>query len=199
MRGAITGGALAPGQRLIERDLCARLGVSRPSVREAMRQLESEGLILAQPNRGPVVAALTRQDVADVYAIRAVLEAAAARDFSSKANALQMAELETAARSLQTAYAGGDVEAILGEKATFYDALFAGSGNRLLPQILRTINVRVTALRRVSLGAPQRMARSAAEMRRLMRALKRRDGEAAYRACLDHVQHAATAALASFD
>ncbi len=84
---------------------------------------------------------------------------------------------------------------MLAAKGVFYGALFAGAGNRLLPQILHTINLRVTALRRLSLATPQRMARSALEMRRLVRALKRRDADAAHAACLEHVRQAEKAAL----
>ena len=198
LRDAITGGMLAPGRRLIERELCEQLGVSRPSVREAMRQLETEGLVQVQPNRGPVVASLSRQDAADVYGVRAVLEPAAARAFAVQAGEAEMAALLGAAASLDAAYATADVDAVLHAKAVFYAALFAGAGNRLLPRILGTITVRVTALRRVSLGTPHRMARSAAEIRRLSRAIRRRDAEASHAACLAHVRQAEKAALATF-
>src|SRR5690606_4359359 len=79
LREAITSGRFAPGQRLIEKDLCELLGVSRPSVREALRELESEGLIEIIPNRGPLVKRLTAADAASVYQVRAALEALAAR------------------------------------------------------------------------------------------------------------------------
>ncbi len=198
LRDAITAGTLAPGRRLIERELCEQLGVSRPSVREAMRRLETEGLVQAQPNRGPVVARLSRQDAADVYGMRAILEASAARAFVDHASEPEMATLTTAATSLDAAYRTQDVDAVLQAKGVFYAALFTGAGNRLLPRVLDTITVRVTALRRLSLGTPQRMARSAAEIRRLVRAIKQRDAEAAHAACLVHVQQAEKAALANF-
>ena len=59
LRAAITSGQFAPGQRLIEKDLCDLMGVSRPSVREALRQVESEGLIVTIANRGPTVSQLS--------------------------------------------------------------------------------------------------------------------------------------------
>ncbi len=124
LRAAITGGSFAPCQRLIERDLCERLGVSRPSVREAMRQLESEGLIESQPNRGPVVARMTRQDVADVYGVRAALEAAAASRFATLATEADIADLAATVDAVAAAYETAGVEAILLAKSQFYDVLF---------------------------------------------------------------------------
>jgi GntR family transcriptional regulator, trigonelline degradation regulator len=196
LRAAITSGSFAPGQRLIERDLCERLGVSRPSVREAMRQLESEGLIEAQPNRGPVVARMTRQDVADVYGVRAALEAAAASRFATLATDDAIADLAATVDAVAAAYEAADVEAILLAKNQFYDVLFRGAGNRLVPQILRTMNARVTFLRRVSLAAPERLSHSITEIRRVLEAIQRRDPDAASQATLHHVEQAAQAALA---
>ena len=196
LRAAITSGNFAPGQRLIERDLCARLGVSRPSIREALRQLESEGLIEAQPNRGPVVARMTRQDVADVYGIRAALEAAAAGYFATLATDAAIADLASMVEAVAAAYDAGDVEAILAAKSRFYEVLFLGAGNRLAPQILRTMNARVTFLRRLSLAAPERLSHSIAELRQVLQAIQRRDPADAAQATLHHVEQAAHAALA---
>ena len=79
LRLAIIDGRLAPGARLIERELTEMLRVSRTVIREALRQLESEGLIAIVPNKGPVVRALTLAEAKDLYQIRAVLEGLAAR------------------------------------------------------------------------------------------------------------------------
>ena len=81
LRQSIIAGRLAPGARLVERELTAMLGVSRTVVREALRQLESEGLISIIPNKGPVVRELTLGEATDIYSIRAVLEGLAARRF----------------------------------------------------------------------------------------------------------------------
>src|SRR3970040_1259795 len=78
LRRSIIAGRLAPGARLVERQLIAMMGVSRTVIREALRQLESEGLITMIPNKGPAVRELTLQEAKDLYGIRAVLEGLAA-------------------------------------------------------------------------------------------------------------------------
>src|SRR6202158_526809 len=85
LRQSIIAGRLAPGSRLIERELIAMMGVSRTVIRDALRQLESEGLIAIIPNKGPVVRELTLAEAKDLYSIRAVLEGLAAGVCGEKA------------------------------------------------------------------------------------------------------------------
>lgn len=195
LRAAITGGRFAPGQRLVEKDLCALMEVSRASVREALRQLEAEGLVVNVPNRGLVVSRLTARDAASIYEVRGMLEALATKLFAARATEEQLAALEASVDRLGAAYVSGNVEQIIEIKKEFYDILFAGSGNSVIPSILRTVNARITQLRRVSLSSPARWPASIGEIRAMLDAVKRRDPEAAFRAALDHVQRAAEAAL----
>ena len=197
LRAAITGGQFAPGQRLVETDLCDRMGVSRPSLREALRQLESEGLIVTIPNRGPTVSLLSVQDVASIYEIRGALEALAAQLFAATASATQVEELSRSVDQLEVAYKSEDLETIVVAKQRFYDVLLAGSGNSILPSMLRTMNARITQLRRVSLSSPQRGAVSLREIRAVLRAIKRRDPDGAFKASLHHVKEASKVALRS--
>src|SRR5690606_33651296 len=78
LRRAIIAGELAPGARLVERDLCDRFAVSRGSVREALRQLAAEGLVRHELHRGPTVEVIDELDVADLYRVRGCLEGLAA-------------------------------------------------------------------------------------------------------------------------
>src|SRR4029079_13475181 len=144
LRAAITTGRFAPGQRLVEKDLCELTGVSRASVRDALRQLESEGLIETLPNRGPLVSRLSTQDAASIYQVRGALEALAAQLFASYATNQQIAELEAAVRALDPAYKAQDVDRIVEAKRRFYDVLLAGSGNSMIGSILSTMNARIT-------------------------------------------------------
>jgi len=197
LRGAITGGELAPGQRLVETDLCDRMGVSRPSLREALRQLESEGLIVTVANRGPTVSLLSPQDVASIYEIRGALEALAAQLFAATAGDVQIEELSDAVDALEDAYGSENIERIVIAKQRFYDVLLIGSGNSILPSMLRTMNARITQLRRLSLSSPQRGAVSLREIRAILRAIKRRDPDGASKASLHHAKEASKVALRS--
>lgn len=197
LRVAITSGRFTPGQRLVEKDLCDLMGVSRPSVREALRQLESEGLIVTIPNRGPLVSRLSARDAASIYEVRGALEALAAKLFAASASDRQIADLEASLERLEAAYATCDVEKIIETKKDFYDILLEGSGNSIIPSILSMMNARITQLRRVSLSSPKRAAASIREIRAVLKAIKHRDPEAAFKATLHHIEQAAKVALAS--
>ncbi len=196
LRAAITSGRFAPGQRLVEKDLCDLLGVSRPSVREALRELESEGLISTIPNRGPLVSTLSARDAASIYEVRGVLEGLAAKLFAERATDEQIAELSASVDRLEAAYATADVEQILVAKKAFYDVLLEGSQNVVIPSILRTMNARVTQLRRVSLSSPKRLPASIGEIRAVLKAIRDRDPEAAFQASLRHIAEASKVAMA---
>jgi DNA-binding GntR family transcriptional regulator len=199
VREAITGGRLRPGQRLIEKDLCEMMGVSRPSVREALRHLESEGLIETIPNRGPVVATLTRDEAKGIYQVRAALEGLAAKLFAERASDAQVRELSNCVDTLARAMQRSDMAAIVAAKDRFYSVMFQGAGNPMIPQILRTMNGRVTLLRRVWLSSPKRWKSTLQEIKTVVAAIKKRDGDAALRACEIHIAYAAEVALATLD
>ncbi len=195
IRSAIGSGRFAPGHRLVERELCELLGVSRPSVREALRQLESEGLVETTSNRGPIIARLTIGDVTAIYQVRAVLEALAAGLFVANATTAQIDTLRSAFSELVTALKVDDIEAAIEAKDAFYAVLLRGSGNAILPMMLRTMNARVIMLRRFTLSSPERRPASLRELRALLAAIKKRDVEAAQEAARLHVVAAADAAL----
>jgi DNA-binding GntR family transcriptional regulator len=196
LRTAITSGRFAPGQRLVEKDLCDLLGVSRPSVREALRELESEGLINTIPNRGPLVSMLSARDAVSIYEVRGVLEGLAAKLFAEHATPEQIQDLSDAVDRLDAAYATQDVEQILVAKRAFYDVLLEGSQNVVIPSMLRTMNARITQLRRVSLSSPKRLPGSMREIRAVLKAIKSRDPEAAFQASLRHIEQASKVAIA---
>lgn len=199
MREAIISGRFQPGQRLVEKDLCEMMGVSRPSVREALRHLESEGLVETIPNRGPVVTKLTRADAVGIYQVRGALEALAARLFAECASEQQIEHLVEAMEELAQAMVNQNVQGSIVAKDRFYEVLFEGAANPMIPTILRTMNGRITFLRRISLSSPKRWPATLREIRAVVAAIKKRDGDAAQRATLLHVAKAAEVALAHLD
>src|SRR5947209_3655734 len=129
LREAVIDGRLRPGARLIERELIAMLGVSRTIVREALRQLESEGLVGNDTKKGMVVRALTLAEARDLYAIRARLEALSARLFVEHASREHVTALADAFAATVKAYEGGQPNEILRAKNDFYDRLVEGAGS----------------------------------------------------------------------
>jgi DNA-binding GntR family transcriptional regulator len=179
LREAIIAGRLAPGERLIERELIAMLQVSRTVVREALRQLQSEGLISEDAKKGMVVRTLTESEARDLYAIRALLEGLAARLFVEHADDLQVRKLGEALERTVDAYDVGDPRRILRTKNQFYEGLFAGAASEALSSMLATLHARISRWRAVGLGHPGRSARRSKEsidnLRALYAAIRKRD------------------------
>jgi GntR family transcriptional regulator, trigonelline degradation regulator len=105
--------------------------------------------------------------------------------------------LSDAVDALEDAYGSENIERIVIAKQRFYDVLLIGSGNSILPSMLRTMNARITQLRRLSLSSPQRGAVSLREIRAILRAIKRRDPDGASKASLHHAKEASKVALRS--
>jgi DNA-binding GntR family transcriptional regulator len=171
LRRAIIDGRLAPGMRLTERELTKMMGVSRTVVREALRQLESEGLIALIPNKGPVVRALTLAEAKDLYSIRAVLEGLAARLFVENASEAQKKQLARALEVVADAYEKGDAQQVLDTKNRFYDVLFEGAGSETLSTMLSTLHARIWRWRALGLSHPRRSAQRSKESIRGLRAV----------------------------
>jgi DNA-binding GntR family transcriptional regulator len=196
LREAIIERRLSPGERLVERELCELLGVSRTSIREALVELEAEGLIHNIPNRGPVVARISPKLAEEVYQLRAALEGLAAQLFARRATDAQIAELERATEALEAVYRDFTSGPFLAAKNRFYNVMLEGAGNELAAHVLRSMHVRVSQLRITSLSERSRSAKSIKEIWRIVRAIKARDEKAALEASVDHVNNAAKAALA---
>lgn len=195
LRQSIISGRLSPGVRLVERELIAMMGVSRTVIREALRQLESEGLVAIIPNKGPVVRELTLAEAKDLYSIRAVLEGLAARLFVQNADEAQLRKLQTALTVTAAAYRAADPEVLLGAKNRFYDVLFEGAGSETLSSMIATLHARIRRWRALGLAHPQRSARRSREsirgLRAAVAAIKARDAEQADRIMRDEVNRAA--------
>lgn len=192
LREAIFSGHFKPGQRLVERDLCERLGVSRSSIREALRYLEAEGLVWSQGTKGVCVAALTAADAAAIYEVRAALESEAARHFAARASDADLADLRAAMEE-----AASRVEADLDgyRRATdrFIEVVFRGAANPVAESVANSLNARIRFLRATTtrLAPLARRRGSIAKMRHILAALERRDGGRAALAARAFVERSA--------
>ena len=195
LRRAIVSGRLAPGQRLTERALIEMMGVSRTVIREALRQVEAEGLIEIIPNKGPVVRKLSTAEAKDLYRIRAVLEGLAARLFAENASDAMGDELLAALEAIEVAYQGANGEQALDAKTKFYDLLYRGTGSETLTAMLSQVQARIWRWRAVGLTHPNRSARrldeSVSNLRAMVTAIKEKNGDAAERIAREEVSNAA--------
>ena len=195
LRGAIMNFQFLPGDRLVERDLCDLLGVSRTSVREALRHLESEGLVEYLDGKGPRVAVITMEQAREIYELRCSLESLIVELFTVRASDEQMLDLEYALKKLHSRLNSADISAIISAVSDFYDVLFTGCGNSTACNLLRQLQARISFLRATSVSHNDRYKDSGAEMSAIFDAIQARDPNAAHRACVEHVQKAAAVAL----
>lgn len=196
LRQAIVSGRFAPRQHLVERELCAALSVSRPLLREALRQLEAEGLISLVPHKGPMVTGISAAEAAELYDLRALLEGFAGEALAARHDAAAIARLGAAVAGLETAAAAGDAGAVVAAKAVFYAALLEGCGNRFVQESLSRLHNRITVLRATSLAEPGRLRHSLREIGRIYRCIEAGDAAGAGRACRRHIAAAKAVALA---
>jgi DNA-binding GntR family transcriptional regulator len=199
IRAAIFEMRLLPGERLIERELCEQMDVSRSLVREALAELEAAGLVETIPFKGPMVARVDAGTARDIYAIRTELEGLAGRLCAEHATPAQRTALHEALQIVEDAYNSGNTAHWLPAKQHFYEMLLAGSGNATLAPMLRAIHGRITILRAMTLAEPGRSKTSFKELRAIVRAVEARDPERAAAACRDHVTSALETALRAFE
>jgi GntR family transcriptional regulator, trigonelline degradation regulator len=197
LRDAILNFQFKAGERLVERSLCEKLGVSRSVVREALRHLEAEGLVETLPQQGPAVAKPDTNQAAQVYEIRALLEAEAARTAAQMAAPPDVAKLAAANTAIRAAFAEGSVRDVLKATTAFYELLFTIAGKSVAWQLVQSLNARINYLRAMTVSQPSRAADAHAEMTRIIEAIARGDGEAAAKASFDHVEEVKRLAMAA--
>jgi DNA-binding GntR family transcriptional regulator len=194
LRTAILAGMFQPGDRLVEAELCKMLGVSRPSVREALRSLEAERLIAIVPNRGPQIPVMPWAEAEQIYHVRALLEGEAAALSARCATPEDLKEMEAALAAFARAVRAGHGAARIETTARFYAAILRSCGNRIIEEMIQGLQARINFLRARSMSSPGRARFSLAEMRAIHAAIERHDADAARRAAIEHVRQAQRAA-----
>jgi DNA-binding GntR family transcriptional regulator len=196
LRDAIVQGYFKPGARLVERTLCDELGVSRTIVREVLRHLETEGLVDVVARQGPVVAQLNPAQVSEIYELRGLLEANAARACAEHSTPELVDRLRAIRKKIESAFMVKDLPAVLEHTERFYDALFDGAHRTVSLAVVKTLNARINRLRALTIATPGRSEESNREMNKMLDAIERRDGDAAFAASIAHIKR--TAELAQF-
>lgn len=199
LRDAILNFQFKAGERLVERSLCDRLGVSRTVVREALRHLEAEGLVENLPHQGPAVAKPDISQAAQLYEIRALLEAEAARAAAALADPSDVRHLQAANEAIQAAFAAGTSRDVLKATTEFYELLFTIAGKSVAWQLVQGLNARINYLRAMTISRPNRSVDAKAEMLRIIEAIARKDGKAAAKASFDHVDKVKKLAMAMLE
>jgi len=179
IREAILKGTLKPGERVSEPELAERFGISRTPIREAFRQLESEGYLVVIPRKGAVVASLSERDVIEFYAIKSILEGYAARIAAERMSERDLERLETINIKLQQIAADGDIKTFFRVHNEFHDLFIKSSGNDKLAELINQLVLKFNRLRLASLSQPGRMEISVQEHRKIIEAFRKHDGEQA--------------------
>lgn len=195
LREAIIGGNLRPGERLMEMQLAEEMGVSRTPVREAIRKLELEGLVIMVPRRGAYVSDLSIKDVAETYEIRAALEALAAGLAADRITADESEELERILVLIGQCIASNDLERSIELDEQFHNVLYRASKNDRLVQIINNLREQIQRFRATSLGTPGRLEAVFTEHTKIAEAISDRDAARAEHLAMEHIENAENALL----
>ncbi len=191
LRAAIHSGELGPGERLVERKLAERLGVSHIPVREALTRLAEERLITREPRRGARVAALTAQDLEEIASLRIVLEqfmAIRVQERWTEASAQRLQQIIDAMEAAEI----GDMTEVLRQDRAFHEALAELSEHRFLTEISGQLRGRITGFISAANAAlpPAEQAEHVRSHREIMEAIASGDPDAARDVIAEHVKRA---------
>jgi len=178
---------LPPGSWLDEQSLAMEFGISRTPMREAIKVLASEGLVTMKPRRGAYVTEVERQDLEQIFAVLAQLEGFAAKEVAMKATEAQLNQLDNLHLKLEKAGADRDVEQFFEINVRFHELIMDIAGNRWMNGVIADLRKVLKLQRRDSLGRSGRLQSALNEHRNILKALLKRDGNAAQEAMHAHL------------
>ena len=190
LRKAILKEKLKPGERLMENTIAGKLGVSRTPVREAIRMLSDEGLVLLIPRRGAQVAQISKQDLDDVLEIRQSLEVLAAELACLRITEEELQELIQAEEAFQKMdVTPATMTEIAEADIAFHEAIYRASGNRRLVSILNNLREQMFRFRLEYLKRPHIMKTLIEEHAAIVEAIRTRDTKTAREICYRHIEN----------
>ncbi|MGN0341604.1 MAG: GntR family transcriptional regulator [Roseburia sp.] len=187
LREDILSGKYHSNEELREKTIGDELGVSRTPVREALRQLELEGLVKIIPNKGAVVEGISQDDIKDIYEIRSRLEGLCAKRAAEHITQEQIDELDENIFLADFHAQKGNYSQILELDNRFHDILYDASESRILKQELSNFHHYVQRVRKITLSMPERVVKSNGEHRQILEALKEHDKILAEQLATDHM------------
>ncbi|MEL7211118.1 MAG: GntR family transcriptional regulator [Pseudomonadota bacterium] len=176
LRQAIVEGALEPGAKVPERELCETLGVSRTPLREALKVLANEGLVTLESNRGARISKVTMEGLEDAFPVIAVLEGLAGELACKVASDEQIAQIVARHEDMFRHYEAGDRPAYFKANHDIHSALMTAACNEVLSQHYAMLSARVERARLLANVSDSRWAEAVEEHREIVKAIKARDG-----------------------
>jgi DNA-binding GntR family transcriptional regulator len=201
LRQMIISGELPPRSSLSEMALSETFGVSRTPIREALKQLQIEGLVEVRPRVGTFVAVPSRRELTELFQMKELLEGAAARLLAFRGGVLEVELLEANMRAADEAVQEGDAERYAALVHEFHDLIVKGADNSKLDAHYRTLMNQLAYARlvRTSLSQPGRLTESDSEHHRVLSLILAKDGDGAERVMREHVRMSHQALMAGMD
>lgn len=195
LRQAILRGELKPGERLMEIQLANKLGVSRTPVREAIRKLELDGLVLMIPRKGAEVADISEKSLKDVLEVRKALEELAVQLTCEKISKVQIAELKQAAEEFKKILKSNDITQIAEADVRFHDVIYMATDNQKLIQLLNNLREQMYRYRVEYLKRPGVYPQLIQEHEEIIRQIEKREKERAAEITCRHIDNQVEAVM----
>lgn len=189
----IRAGRIRPGDRLREEEVAQSLGVSRTPVREALQHLQARRLVELAPGRGIVVVEFSTQQVMELYAMREVLEGAAARFAAQHAMAAEIAMMREFLDEFDAAE--GDSQRLARVNNTLHRTIYEAARNRYMLEALNNLDDALSLMQDTTFSLPERFASASKEHRDIVDAIENRDADVAEMASRKHIREAQQARL----
>lgn len=188
LREAIISGEIEPGERLMEIQLAESLGVSRTPVREAIRKLELEGLVIMEPRKGAYVSEVSINDIKEILEIRISLEGLGAYLATERMKDNELEELLKKHEELKKSIENNDVPSILKNDAELHDIIFKSARNKALVNLIDGLMEQVQRFRVSYVSGHHKSSDLAKEHEKIIYAIRDKDKEAAKRYAEEHIQ-----------
>jgi DNA-binding GntR family transcriptional regulator len=195
LKRVILDGYFRPGQRLVERELCEQLGVSRTPLREALKRLVVDGIVENEPYKGIIIPRLTVKQISDLVEIREVVEGLATRKAAERATKEDVEELKAIMRQAYELVENHQIRELVQLNNKFHQKINSMSGNEMIPDLIVRLQYRITLARSYSLYESYRPKYTLQEHDGIVKAIEDRNPEFAEELAKAHIRNGGKAAI----